>query len=119
MLATSGKPDDVEHLRRVLDADEWVDQEVNSSEVEASKPAPDIFVLALQRAGVTPDRAIAVGDTVWDVKAAAAAEVRCIGLLTGGISRAELLEAGAVEVYEDAAELRRRLGESLAGGLLS
>lgn len=118
LLATSGKSDDVEHLRKVIDADEWIDDAVNSGEVDASKPAPDIFALALDRAGVDAGRAVVVGDTVWDVKAADACGLRCIGVLTGGISRAELADAGAVEVYEDAAELARRLDDSVIGALL-
>ncbi len=54
-----------------------------------------------------------VGDTPWDVRAAHRAGVRCIGVLSGGVSRAELLDAGAEEVYQDPAELADRLGESL------
>jgi beta-phosphoglucomutase-like phosphatase (HAD superfamily) len=37
----------------------------------------------------------------------------CIALLSGGISRAELLAAGAAEVYEGPAELLAALPESL------
>src|SRR3954447_8027776 len=90
VYATSGKPDDVDVFRKVIDADDHVDHVVNSEEVDESKPAPDIFELALERAGVSADGAIVVGDTVWDVAAAAACGLRCIGLRTGGISEAEL-----------------------------
>src|SRR5215208_1442244 len=69
VLATSGKPDDVEVLRRTLGADEWIDAAVNSSEVEASKPAPDIFAKALEVAGAEAADAVVGGDTVWDAKA--------------------------------------------------
>src|SRR5215213_1370182 len=98
VLATSGKPDDVEVLRGALGADEWIDGAVNSSEVEASKPAPDIFARALEVAGVDPTDAVVVGDTVWDVKAASACDLRCVALTCGGIARAELEEAGAAAV---------------------
>ncbi len=46
-----------------------------------------------------------MGDTVWDVQAADRAGLPCIGVLSGGISRAELEEAGAVAVYDDVAVL--------------
>src|SRR5215210_6027336 len=92
VLATSGKPDDVEVLRRAVGADEWIDAAVNSSEVEASKPAPDIFARALEVAGAEPADAVVVGDTVWDVKAAAACGITCVTVTCGGISRAELEE---------------------------
>lgn len=68
--------------------------------------------MALRQAGVAADRAIYVGDTGWDVQAAAAAGVGCVGLLTGGISAAELRDAGAVATYDDAAHLLRELDNS-------
>ncbi len=105
VLATSGKPDDVDALRRTLGADEWIDAAVSSSEVESSKPAPDIFVRALEKAGADPEDAIVIGDTVWDVEAASACGVACVGLTCGGISRAELEEAGAIAVCTDPAAL--------------
>jgi phosphoglycolate phosphatase-like HAD superfamily hydrolase len=85
---------------------------VSSNEVEASKPAPDIFGLALERAGVGPERALVVGDTVWDVQAAAASGLRCIGVRSGGISEAELVQAGAIAVYDDAAALAAGIDDS-------
>ena len=53
--------------------------------------------------------------TVWDVRACEKAGVRCIGLLSGGISRDELLGAGAAQVYDGPAELLAALPESLLG----
>jgi HAD superfamily hydrolase (TIGR01549 family) len=105
VYATSGQADDVGKLRRIIDADHWIHDAVNASEVEASKPAPDIFRLAMQRSGVAADRTIVVGDTVWDVRAAAAAGLRCIALTCGGISRGELVESGAVAVYDSPQDL--------------
>jgi phosphoglycolate phosphatase-like HAD superfamily hydrolase len=56
---------------------------------------------------------VVVGDTRWDVEAAARAGVPCIGMLSGGWSRAELEQAGAVEVYEGPAELLGKLDGSI------
>jgi phosphoglycolate phosphatase-like HAD superfamily hydrolase len=70
---------------------------------------------ALDRAGVGPDAAVFVGDTVWDVQACQKAGLPCIALLTGGIGRDELREAGAVEIYEGPAELLDSLPDSLIG----
>ena len=55
-----------------------------------------------------------VGDSVWDVRSGHAAGIAVIGLLSGGFGHAELEEAGADLVLEDAAELERRLDEVLA-----
>src|SRR3954469_8372182 len=111
-LATSGQQDDVDHIRKVLHADQWIDVVVNSSEVDESKPAPDIFSLARKRLGAPASETVVVGDTVWDVQAAAACGVPCIGVRTGGIAEQELREAGARAVYVDAAELCERLDDS-------
>jgi phosphoglycolate phosphatase-like HAD superfamily hydrolase len=61
---------------------------------------------------VLPEKAVFVGDTVWDVIAAKRAGVPTIGLLSGGISAAELTGAGAVATYDDAAALLRELAGS-------
>jgi phosphoglycolate phosphatase-like HAD superfamily hydrolase len=53
-----------------------------------------------------------VGDTPWDVKAAAQAHVPTLAVVTGGFSEAELRDAGAAEVYESVSELDDRLDET-------
>lgn len=105
VLATSAQPQDLGDLLRVLDADELIDHVIQSADVEEAKPAGDIFAAALERAGCRPDEAVALGDTVWDVEAAGRAGIGCVGVLTGGNGRAELMEAGALAVYADAAAL--------------
>ncbi len=60
-----------------------------------------------------------VGDTVWDMEAARKCDLRFIGVLTGGISRQELEEAGAIAVYEDVAQLLRELDDSPIAKLVS
>jgi phosphoglycolate phosphatase-like HAD superfamily hydrolase len=51
-----------------------------------------------------------VGDTPWDVEAAAKAGLQTISVLTGGAyPEAELRDAGAVAVYESVRELQGRL----------
>jgi phosphoglycolate phosphatase-like HAD superfamily hydrolase len=112
VLATSASPDELERLRATLGVEDSVAEITSSQDVERAKPEPDLVQVALQRAEVPPDRAVFVGDTVWDVQAAGRAGVPCIGVLTGGVSEAELTEAGAVAVYEDAATLLRDLEQS-------
>jgi HAD superfamily hydrolase (TIGR01509 family) len=105
-FVTSAKDEELEHHMQELEAEGRISGVVNSSAVENPKPAPDIFELALQKAGASPDETVAVGDAVWDVEAADAAGIRTVAVLTGGaFSRQELEEAGAVDVYEDCAEL--------------
>jgi HAD superfamily hydrolase (TIGR01549 family) len=106
ILASSAKEDEVEHYLDLLDARDAVDGWTTSADVEETKPEPDLVEAALEKAG-TRD-AVMVGDTVWDVEAAKRAGIETIGVLTGGNSEAELLEAGAIEVHESIEELRER-----------
>jgi HAD superfamily hydrolase (TIGR01509 family) len=105
-LATSAKPEELEHHMNELGAEGKISGVVSSDEAEESKPAPDIFGLALERAGVSPEDAVVVGDSIWDLEAAKEAGVKAAAVMTGGaFSRAELEEAGAYAVYEDCHEL--------------
>ena len=105
-LATSAKPEELEHHMQELGAEDNIVGIVSSDEAEESKPAPDIFGLALERAGVSPEEAVVVGDSMWDIEAAKEAGLRVAAVMTGGaFSRAELEEAGAYAIYEDCAEL--------------
>ncbi|URN14034.1 HAD family hydrolase [Streptomyces radiopugnans] len=113
VLASSARGDELEAMRRAVGADEAVTAATSSDDVEASKPAPDLVRSALDGAQVTPDRAVFVGDTVWDVAACERAGVPCVGVLSGGITRRELEEAGAAEVYENPADLLAHLDGSL------
>jgi HAD superfamily hydrolase (TIGR01509 family) len=99
VLASSAAAPELAALRRALDADDVVDTVTGADDAEASKPAPDILQVALKRSKLRPEDVVFVGDTVWDVRAAGALDVPCFGLTCGGISEAELLEAGAAGVY--------------------
>lgn len=116
--ATSGSEDDVADSRAAVGADEAVHAVVSSSDVEHGKPAPDVVLAALEAAGVTAERAVLVGDTVYDVRAATAARVPCIALLAGGTSRADLAAEGPAAVYAGCAELLADLDASPVGRLL-
>ncbi|HEY3955236.1 MAG TPA: HAD family hydrolase [Streptosporangiaceae bacterium] len=114
VLASSADPVEFTALRAALDAEDAIDDATSSGDVEASKPAPDLVQVALDKAGADPGETVFVGDTVWDVRACQRAAVPCIGLLSGGISEAELREAGAVKAYKNPADLLANLPDSLA-----
>jgi HAD superfamily hydrolase (TIGR01509 family) len=109
VLATSAGPAELPLLLRALAVDELGLLVVAGSDVTCAKPAPDVFQVAMSRAGVDPGHCIAVGDTQWDVTAAARAGIGCIGVLTGGRCAAELSAAGAVQVYPGTAEILNEL----------
>jgi phosphoglycolate phosphatase-like HAD superfamily hydrolase len=107
VLASSAKAEETEHYIELLDAGELIESHTTSADVEATKPAPDLVVAAIQRSGQLS--AVMIGDSVWDVEAAGRAEVKTIAVLTGGFSETELRDAGAVDVFESLVELRERL----------
>ena len=112
VLATSAPDDELSILRQLLDRDNLVSEVTSSADVDTAKPKPDIIEVALDRAGVTADRAVFVGDSVWDAEACGRAGLPSIGVLSGGISREELVASGARVVFEDARELTERIGET-------
>jgi HAD superfamily hydrolase (TIGR01509 family) len=113
VLASSAKPDEVEHYLDLLDARGLADAWTSAGDVEATKPAPDLVEVALERIGGGPG--VMVGDSTWDCKAAARAGVETVAVLTGGFSDQELREAGAVDVFDSIDDLRRRLSDTPLG----
>jgi HAD superfamily hydrolase (TIGR01549 family) len=113
VLASSAKPDEIEHYLALLDARELADAWTSTGDVEATKPEPDLVESALERVGGGP--AVMVGDSTWDCEAARRAGVETIAVLTGGFSEQELLDAGASAVFHSIEELRRRLSDTALG----
>jgi phosphoglycolate phosphatase-like HAD superfamily hydrolase len=111
VLASSAKDWEVEHCIELLDAGEIVDGWTTSSDVERTKPTPDLVHAALEKAGTDGD-AMLIGDTVWDVEAAKRAGVETLAVLSGGFSEQELRDAGARDVFTSVEELRRSLVET-------
>ncbi|MFJ9823345.1 HAD family hydrolase [Streptomyces sp. NPDC101160] len=112
VLASSAAAEEVAAARKRLDADDVIEAATTGSDAEVTKPAPDIVQAALSAADAKPSDAVFIGDTVWDVEAARRAGVPCIGLLTGGVPRGELEDAGAVLVCEDVLTLLRQIDAS-------
>jgi HAD superfamily hydrolase (TIGR01549 family) len=107
VLASSAKPEEVDHYLDLLDARELADAWTTSGDVERTKPAPDLVVAALDKVGGGPG--VMIGDSVYDCEAAGNAGVETIAVLTGGFSDSELLKAGATIVFRSIEDLRRRL----------
>ncbi|MFD5342101.1 HAD family hydrolase [Streptomyces hawaiiensis] len=112
VLATSAGGAELSALRRAIDADEAIAATAGADDVNEGKPAPEPVEHALELAGVPARRAVFVGDTVWDMRAGSSAGVRCVGVLCGGVPRADLEESGADAVYADPAHLLSALGDS-------
>lgn len=112
VLATSSDKEDVATYKRIIGIEDLVDEESSASEAKESKPEPDIFAVALKKAGTSADRAVALGDTPYDAEAAGKLGIRVIGLTCGGWKRDDLRDAGCIEVYQDPADLLLNLNSS-------
>lgn len=113
VLASSSKEDDLEHFLDALDARNIVDGWTTSADVERTKPQPDVIHAALEKAG-TQD-AVMVGDSRWDIEAAANAGLETVCVITGGWSEQELRDHGATSVFESLVGLKERLDETPLG----
>lgn len=111
VLSSSAKADELDHYLELLDARDLVDAWTTSGDVEQTKPAPDLVEVALERLG-SPDGAVMVGDSVYDVEAAKRAGLGTVALRTGGFGADELAEAGAVAIYDDLTALLERFKAS-------
>jgi HAD superfamily hydrolase (TIGR01549 family) len=107
ILASSAADDEVEHYVELLGAAERIAGATTSADAEQTKPHPELVETALDKYG-SGGPVLMIGDSTWDVKAAEAAGVPTLALLTGGFSEAELREAGAAEVAREITTIRER-----------
>ncbi|MHB0936762.1 MAG: HAD family hydrolase [Armatimonadota bacterium] len=78
LAVASGSP--VEVIRLMLDQFGWLplfSLLVSSEEVPRGKPAPDVFLETLRRAGCPPNEALVIEDSLFGVRAAKAGGIRC------------------------------------------
>ncbi|CAM5367194.1 Phosphoglycolate phosphatase [Streptomyces alboniger] len=69
VLATSAGGAELSALRRAIDANDAITDTASADDVDEGKPAPEPVEHALELAGVAPEQAVFVGDTVWDMQA--------------------------------------------------
>lgn len=102
-----------EHAEIALDLLEQVHMAhgwVCNDDVDVSKPAPDLIDVAVDKVGGR--RAVVVGDSMWDIRAAQERKAPAVGLRCGGFCESDLREAGAVVVFDSPEDLVLRFDES-------
>lgn len=110
MLATSASAEELEHHLDLLDARDLVDGWSSADDVGCSKPCPDVFLTAAQKAGAAPADALVVGDTPYDVAAARTAGMRIVAVRSGLFSDQSL--TGAIAIYDNVAAILAGFDES-------
>ncbi|GGL97996.1 HAD family hydrolase [Nakamurella endophytica] len=118
VLATSAPQNELELLLPLLDADEWISVVTSDEDIETAKPEPDILEVALERAGVSADRAVMIGDSIWDGQSADKAGITFLGVRSGGVAEEELRSAKAVDVFDSPDDILRHLDDGPIGRLL-
>lgn len=114
-VATAAEEDDFERVLEAagLDLTERVDAVVNGSDVEQSKPAPDVVNATAEKLGVVPAQCAMIGDTPYDAMASLRAGAVCLGVCTGVHTSDEMRRVGARASYADPAELLAHLPAAL------
>lgn len=110
-VATSGRMATARATLVPLGIDPDRDTVVTRDQVRFAKPDPDLFIEAARRLGTATSASYVVGDSIWDMIAAARCGALGIGLLSGGYGRDELERSGALRVYDDPADMLRHLDE--------
>lgn len=113
VIATSAREQELEAMLDQVGLDDLIERRTSSDDAENSKPDPDIIQAALKKGKLDPSRAIMIGDTPYDVEAAARAGVRTVALMSGGWDAEGL--AGAIAVYRDPADLLENFTASVFG----
>jgi len=103
VIASSSRSDHLRHFIELLGIGALIDGSTSAGDVNESKPDPDVVAAALDKLGIAPADVVMIGDTPYDIEAAARAGVRTIALRCGGWDEAGL--AGAIAVYADPGEL--------------
>jgi HAD superfamily hydrolase (TIGR01549 family) len=117
VLASSASSEELDHYLGLLDAREIVSLSTTSDDVEKTKPAPDIFATALERLSpLGASEVIVVGDTPYDIEAAAKCGIAAVGVRSGKFDDVTLKNAGAVALYDDVADLLANFGNSPLNG---
>jgi len=119
VIASSAPRDELDVMLELIGVSEAIDAATSADDVDASKPDPAVFRAAIDAGGIDPEACLVVGDSTWDVQAARAASLPCLGVETGGFSAHELREEGAWHVYRDVAEILGQFHLSALGQLAS
>jgi HAD superfamily hydrolase (TIGR01509 family) len=108
-VASSGRPEKIRFNLQQAGLSEFFSIVTSATEVEHGKPAPDLFLFAADRLGLSPSRCSVVEDSVFGIMAARGAGMRALGF-TSSHPASLLWQAGAHAVFGHYAELPSLLG---------
>jgi HAD superfamily hydrolase (TIGR01509 family) len=110
VVATSANRDDLKSLLNQAGVADLMEDCTSSSDVENSKPDPDIVLAALELSGSPAEEAVMIGDTPYDVEAALRAGIRIIAVRSGGWGDSDLV--GATAIFDHPADLLEHFSDT-------
>ena len=113
LVATSARDEQLTELLKAAHVDDLIEERATASDAKRSKPDPDIVQAAIEESGISPKHLVMIGDTPYDIEAAAKAGVRTIAFRCGGWTDDKL--KGAAEIYDGPADLLAHYEASLIG----
>lgn len=111
IVATSAAEEEVQAILEQAGVADLIERAASAGDADDSKPDPDIILAALRKAKRQSTNAVMIGDTPYDIEAAARARVPAIALRCGGWWSDERLK-GAIAIYDDPADLVAHFGAS-------
>lgn len=109
-IASSAQQPELDGFLRIADVLDLIEGSASSSDASNSKPDPDIVQAALARLGLRAEQVLMIGDTPYDIEAAARSGIETLAFRCGGRSDADL--AGALAIFDDPADLLQNFDKS-------
>ena len=114
-IATSADNKELDALLTQAGVADLFPARTSKDDAKESKPDPDIVKAALRKAKAAPERTVMIGDTPYDIEAAARAGIPCVVLRSGGgWNDSELI--AALARFDDPADLLNAIRETPDGG---
>lgn len=111
VIATSASSSEVNSLLHQAKVDDLIEDYTTASDVEQSKPAPDILAAALKKIRLEPEEVFMLGDTPYDIASAKKLGIKTIAVQSGGFSLQQL--KGAAYIFKDPQEVLQHLDRIL------
>lgn len=89
-LATMGPRKVIDRLLSEKRVEKYFDVVVTADEVSKPKPDPEVFLASATKLNLSPEECITIEDSMFGVKAAKAARMKCIAVPSGAYTEEEL-----------------------------
>ena len=105
VIATSAEPDEIEQTLKIVspNVQDLIENETTSKDAQQSKPDADVMEVTLKKSGFAADEVIMLGDTPYDLEAAAKVDVKTIAFRSGGWDDKDL--SLAIAIYDNTEDL--------------